>query len=88
MGDGRSHGDPPPAGIPFPAMETFRDLLDDLRALRDAIDGERPLAEIRVAALRALTRNRFFTEEVPARRRPWRAPSRKCCGRRAIGNRG
>jgi hypothetical protein len=45
-------------------MHEFPELQADLHALHEAIDTEQPLEQIRIAALRALTRHRFFTEEI------------------------
>lgn len=45
-------------------MPNLEELQSDLQTLHEAIDQEAPLQEIRIAALRALTRHRFFTEEM------------------------
>jgi hypothetical protein len=45
-------------------MALFEELRADLHALHDSIDQEAPLPEIRITTLRALTRHRFYTEEI------------------------
>jgi hypothetical protein len=45
-------------------MLNLQDMSADLRALHDTIDREAPVQEIRIAVLCAITRHRFFTEEM------------------------
>lgn len=45
-------------------LNTLHQIQADIQSLHEAIDSDASLQTIRIAALRALTRNRFFTEEV------------------------
>lgn len=45
-------------------MSQFKELQADLHSLHDAIDQESQLNETRIATLRAITRHRFFSEEL------------------------